>query len=180
MKTFLALLRGINVTGRNRVPMAELRSLCDGLGWVDVRTYIQSGNVVFRAAGTAVALQTELEAGINRRFGLDIAVLVRTPRQWAEYAHTNPFPDAARDTPNLLLLALSRSPLAAGAVAALQQRAANDERVAEAGGALWLYLAGGAGRSKMTPALLDRVAGSPVTMRNWRTVVALDALLQDR
>ncbi len=75
---FVALLRGINVGGNNPVPMRELKALCEGLGWTDVRTYINSGNVVFSADGTCQALASALEAGIRERFGFPVSVLVLT------------------------------------------------------------------------------------------------------
>lgn len=172
----VALLRGINVGGRNRVPMAELRALCGELGWADVETYIQSGNLVFSSGDGPARLEAELERAIERRFGLAIPVLVRTAAQWAAYAASNPFPEATEAEPNLVMLALSKAAPAPDAVAALQPRAADGERIVRTGDALWIYFAGGAGRSKLTPAVLDRLVGSPVTTRNWRTVVRLAEL----
>ncbi|MFN2316837.1 MAG: DUF1697 domain-containing protein [Gemmatimonadales bacterium] len=173
----VALLRGINVGGKHRVPMAELRQAAEALGWTDVQSYIQSGNLVFAAAGQAAAFERTLEAAIAKRFGLAIPAMVRTAREWLGYLGKNPFPDASASEPGLVMLALSKAPLAAGAAAALQGRAMDGERVQESGGALWIYFPGGSGRSKLSPALMDRLAGSPVTMRNWRTVVKLGELL---
>ncbi|MDP9347718.1 MAG: DUF1697 domain-containing protein [Gemmatimonadota bacterium] len=171
--TFIALLRGINVSGRNQLPMAELRSLCAGLGWGDVRSYIQSGNLVFGADADPASLEAGLEQAISRRFGLSIPVLVRAAADWPGYVAANPFPDASRTEPNLVMLALSKAAPRPGAVEGLRERAAGGEQVAQVGDALWIHYAGGAGRSKLTPALLDRLAGSPVTTRNWRTVLKL-------
>ncbi len=103
--TFIALLRGINVSGRNQLPMAELRSLCAGLGWGDVRSYIQSGNLVFGADADPASLEAGLEQAISRRFGLSIPVLVRAAADWPGYVAANPFPDASRTEPNLVMLA---------------------------------------------------------------------------
>src|SRR5688572_22236820 len=80
----LALLRGVNVGGRV-LPMAALRELCTGLGWREVRTYIQSGNVVFESDDKPAALEAALEAAITERFGFKVQVIVRTPAQWAVY-----------------------------------------------------------------------------------------------
>jgi uncharacterized protein (DUF1697 family) len=170
---FIALLRGINVGGHNRVPMAELRALCGGLGWAAVRTYIQSGNVVFRAARPAPDLEAGLEAAIESRFGLAIPVVVRPATRWEIYAAANPFPAESGVTPNLVMLGLSKAPPASGAVDRLREHVAGGEAVDRSGDALWIRYDRGAGRSRLTPALLDRAVGSPVTLRNWRTVLRI-------
>ena len=174
----IALLRGINVGGRTSIPMAELRALCESLGWKEVQTYIQSGNIVFEAKGAAATLEAQLEEAVERRFGIATPVLVRSAKQWHALVAANPFPEAAEAEPNRLMLSLSKRPPAAGAAAAVQERALNGERVEESGGALWIHYPGGAGTSKLTPALLDRLAGSPVTARNWRTVVKLAEMVE--
>lgn len=173
---FIALLRGINVGGHNRIAMPALRTLCTGLGWGDVRTYIQSGNLVFEAAGPAGKLEATLEGAIKEHFGLPISVVVRAADAWAAYVAGNPFPEASEREPNRVMLALSKAPPAPGAAAKLQEHAAAGERIVQAGDALWVHYAGGAGRSRLSPALFDRLVGSPVTARNWRTVLQLDAL----
>ncbi|HEX7051735.1 MAG TPA: DUF1697 domain-containing protein [Longimicrobiales bacterium] len=175
-RTFIALLRGINVGGHNKVPMSELRSLCAELGWSDVRSYIQSGNLVFAAGAAPPALEAELERAIERRFGLSIPVIVRTPSDWTAYVRSNPFPDASAETPNLVMLALSKAAPKADAADGLAARAANGERVVRAGDALWIHFTAGAARSKLSPALFDRLVGSPVTIRNWSTVLRIAEL----
>jgi len=177
--TSIALLRGINVGGRTRIPMAELRALCAGLGWEDVRTYIQSGNVVFRAGAAAPALEEALERAVERRFGFPVPVIVRAAAEWPAYVEGNPFPEASGAEPNRVMLALSKAPPREEAVEGLRERAADGERIERVGDALWIHYAQGSGRSKLTPALLDRAAGSPVTTRNWRTVLQLGELARD-
>jgi uncharacterized protein (DUF1697 family) len=173
----VALLRGINVGGKHRVPMSELRAAGEAVGLADVRTYIQSGNLVFTADGRPSALEGALEAAIAARFGIEIPVMVRTARMWQALLDANPFPNASASEPNLVMVAISKAPLAGGVAKALQGRAVDGERVGEAGGALWIHFPGGSGRSKLSPTVLDRLAGSPVTTRNWRTVVKLGELL---
>lgn len=170
---FIALLRGINVGGHNKVPMAELRALCTDIGWREVQTYIQSGNIVYAADGEPEDHARELESAVGRHFGLEIAVIVRTASHWARYTAENPYPDASLAEPNRVMLALCPRSPNAGAVDLLLDRAADGERIARVGDALWIHYAGGAGRSKLSPAVLDRAAGSPVTARNWRTVLKL-------
>jgi len=168
----VALLRAVNVGGR-KLPMAELRALCGELGWEDVATYIQSGNVVFSSDGKPDALEKALEDAVAKRFGFDSPVIVRTAAQWAQYPPGNPFPEAARDEPNRLMLLLSKKPPAEGAEDVIQARAVAGERVARAGDALWFHYPDGAGTSKLTPSLIDRAVGSPGTARNYRTVATL-------
>jgi len=177
--TFIALLRGINVGGHNKVPMAELRALCGELDWEDVESYIQSGNLLFRAGGRAASLEGGLERAIEQRFGLSVSVLVRAGADWPGYVAGNPFPKASEKEPNLVMLALSKVPPRKDAVERLRERAADGERIERVDDALWIHYAGGSGRSKLSPSVLDRLAGSPVTTRNWRTVLKLDEMARD-
>jgi uncharacterized protein (DUF1697 family) len=177
-KTFIALLRGINVSGRNKIPMRELCSLCTDLGWQDVQSYIQSGNVVFKAKAAPAKLETELERAIERRFDLSIPIIVRAAAVWPDYVRANPYPDASQSEPNLVMLALSKAPPKQDAVAKLQERAVSGERIAQVGDVLWVHYSGGVAKSKLSPALFDRLVGSPVTARNWRTVLKLQVMVR--
>ncbi|HEX8574485.1 MAG TPA: DUF1697 domain-containing protein [Allosphingosinicella sp.] len=177
MARLIALLRAVNVGGR-KLAMAELRSLCGELGWEEVETYIQSGNIVFSAAGGAEALEARLEAAIRERFGLEVPVVVRTSAQWSAIAAANPFPDVARDEPNRLQLVVSKRPPDPGAAARLMERARAGEVVKAAGGALWFHFPEGVGNSKLGPAAIDKAAGSPSTSRNWRTVLKLQEMAE--
>ena len=176
MDRVLALLRAVNVGGR-KLPMAELRSLCGTLGWSEVATYIQSGNVLFAAERAPETLETELETAIAERFGLDVPVMVRSAGQWTALAADNPFPEAARDEPNRLLLLVAKEPPADDAADRLMERAQGDEKVRLAGEALWIHYADGVARSKLTPAAIDKACGSPATGRNYRTVLQLREML---
>jgi uncharacterized protein (DUF1697 family) len=172
----VALLRAVNVGGR-KLPMAELRALCATLGWTDIATYIQSGNVVFRASGEAEEIEQALERAIANAYGYEAPVLVRTAAQWAHYPPGNPFPQAANDEPNRLMLLLSKRPPNADAEAIIQARATAGEQVRRAGDALWIHFPEGSGTSKLTPSLIDRAIGSPATSRNYRTVTVLKEML---
>lgn len=174
---FVALLRGINVGGHKRVPMAELRALGAELGWTNVASYIQSGNLVFDAAGKAAGLERALEAALVERFGFEVTTVVRSARALRALPATNPFTTAAQETPKFVLLLLAKRALRARAAAELEPLARAGEAVAQVPGALWLHLPNGAARSKWTPAVLDRCAGSPATTRNWNTMGKLADLL---
>lgn len=178
MGSYIALLRGINVGGRNKLPMAGLRELGAELGWTGVRTYIQSGNVVFEASGKPAALEEALEKAIAAKFGFAPAVIVRTAAQLNSLAGANPFPRESDKEPHWVLLGVTKKEPKAGAAEAIEAKGQAGERVVEAGGALWFHYPNGVGTSKLSPALIDRAAGSPLTARNWRTMTALIAMLE--
>lgn len=176
MDRFLALLRAVNVGGR-KLPMAELRTLCGAMGWRDVATYIQSGNLVFAADAAPEALEAKLEQAIARRFSLDVPVIVRTAGRWRALAADNPFAEAASDEPNRLLLLVAKRPPLPDAADRLMERAQGGEKVRLAGEGLWIHFADGVARSKLTPAAIDKACGSPATGRNYRTVLKLREML---
>jgi uncharacterized protein (DUF1697 family) len=176
MGRMVALLRAVNVGGR-KLPMAGLRALCGELGWTNVASYIQSGNVVFDADCAPAEAEAALEARIRKDYGYEAPTIVRTAGQWRDYAPACPFPDAARETPNYLLMLLSKRPPAATAVEAIQTRATAGEVVKRAGDALWIHFPNGSGTSKLTPSLIDKAIDSPATSRNYRTVVTLQEML---
>jgi uncharacterized protein (DUF1697 family) len=174
--TFIALLRGINVGGNRKVPMADLRALCDAAGFTDVKSYIQSGNLVFASKGTDQATEKKLEAAIEERFGFAVEVIVRSAKEWATYAKGNPFRDESKTDGKHVVLLLSKAKPKADAAATLGPRALAGEVIESVGDALWIYYPKGIGDSKLTPALLDRAVGSTVTARNWQTVTELAKL----
>lgn len=176
MTRFVALLRAVNVGGR-KLPMTDLRAIAEGLGWQKVRTYIQSGNLLFEAKGKAGELEGALDKALAEAFGFEVPVIARTAKQWAAYGSANPFPEAAEAEPNRLMLCLSKAPPEPGSDSALQERARDGERVKLAGGALWIHYPAGAGTSRLSPSLIDRLAGSATTARNWRTVQKIGEML---
>lgn len=172
----IVLLRGINVGGNKKVPMAELKTLATELGLGSVETYIQSGNLVCTSTLAPEEVESALEAAIEKHFGFDVTVVVRTLAQWERYAEGTPFPDAQEARPNMLHLGLSKHAPKHGAAEALLPYAKKGERVEIRGDAIWLDYGASVGQSKVTPTVLDRTIGSPVTARNWRTVLKLAEL----
>lgn len=168
MEKIVLLLRGINVGGHRRLPMAELRAAAVAAGFADIETYIQSGNLVFSAESPAVA-EAVIEALVEQRFGFRVEAIARSARQWAAYAAASPFADAD-DRANIIHLGLSKKAPAATSAEALQARAAHGETVVVAGDAIWIDFHAGVANSKLTPASIDKGVGSTVTLRNWRTV----------
>jgi uncharacterized protein (DUF1697 family) len=177
MSRWVALLRGINVGGHNKIPMADLRELCKDIGWENVATYIQSGNIVFSAAGSIAALEKELAEAIAGHFGHRIHVIVRPAAAWPLYIRLNPFPEASESEPSRVMLALSKKPIPPNTAENLNQYTTSGESAAQRTDSLWIHYASGSAKSGITPALLDRLAGSPVTTRNWRTVLKINDLI---
>lgn len=178
MTHHVALLRGINVGGKRKVAMAYLRAIVEGLGHADVRTYINSGNVVF-ASGTPGAgraeLEAQLEKAIRAELGLDVAVIVRTHDELAAAVDANPFPDAV--PPRLLLSFLREAPAADGYAAAEAVESGADEFRVD-GTTVYLHCPDGIGRSKLAEALSKPKV--PVgTARNLATVRKLVELSQE-
>jgi uncharacterized protein (DUF1697 family) len=169
----LALLRAVNVGGR-KLPMAELRALCEALGWTQVATYIQSGNVVFTAPGKPKAIEELLEKAIRDRFGLEVPVIVRTAAQWSALTAGNPF--AGREANRTQLLVSKQRPKS-DAAERLMERAQGGEEVRAVGDALWFHFPAGIARSKLTPAAIDKACGSPATGRNYNTLLKLREML---
>jgi uncharacterized protein (DUF1697 family) len=172
----IALLRGVNVGGKKRVPMVDLCKVAAGLGWRDVSSYIQSGNLTFTAEGTAAAAETALEGAIARKFGFPVEVIVRRRDAWLRHAAGSPFPEAEATHPQTLLLGLAKAKPRPDAAAKLAPYATSGERIAVIADGIWIDFHQSIGQSKLTPAVLDRAVGSTVTARNWRTVQKLAEL----
>ena len=171
--SYLALLRGINVSGKNRIRMDALREMFSALPVSDVRTYIQTGNVVFTAGGAPGRLEDQIEAAILATFTWQVPVMVRTAEQWDRMLRACPLPAEAVDDPSRLYVHTAKRPFPVEMADALMDRARDGEVVRLTEGSLWIHYPSGLARSKITPGLLDRLAGSPTTARNWRTASAL-------
>ena len=173
MATHVALLRGINVGGHNKIAMADLRAMVTGLGFADVSTYIQSGNVLFSAAGTDdEGIAKAIAAGLSATFGLDVGVVVVSRDRLAAVISANPYP--AEDNPKCLhvvFLATEPSPERLSQLAALQAAKGGRDTVTAAGRALYLHTPDGFGTSELAKAL-TRLPSSG-TARNWATTTKL-------
>lgn len=171
----IALLRGINVGGAKKVPMAQLRALCERqLGWSDVTTYVQSGNVVFSAPdGSAPrALADALEQAIVEEFGFDSLVTVRTRDELAEIVSANPLGATVAEGRFFHVNFLSEAP-DPDAVARLVPDDPSPEAYALIGRELYLKTPEGLSRSLLARVLVERPLRVRVTSRNWRTVATL-------
>jgi len=176
---YVALLRGINVGGHKQVAMADLRDLLTQVGFVDARSLLQSGNLVFRSdAGTGVRLERLLEAEAEKRLGLRTDFLVRTAEEWKAVVARNPFPDEAeRDPAHLLVVFLKDAPDGKN-VEALQAVITGPEIVRAHGRQAYIVYPSGIGRSRLTSTLIEKKLDTRGTGRNWNTVLKLGALVK--
>jgi uncharacterized protein (DUF1697 family) len=184
MPTHVALLRGINVGGNGKVPMAELRKVVASLGHSEVTTYIQSGNVIYTPShGDTSALARELEAAITATFGVRSPVIVLSGTELAKVVRANPYPDepVLRFVHGVFLPAdpdQAAHEFVAAAVATSASQGSGDEATI-IGRTLYLHTPGGFGASELAKALLLSRRSNPLsagTARNWATVTRLLAL----
>ncbi len=176
---YIALLRGINVGGKNRLPMKELVALFVEAGCKDVRTYIQSGNVLFRAGETVGdEIASVISASILDRFGYQVPVIVRTARELQEVVRANPFVQAGAETDKLHFMFLADLP-ASELVDALDSDRSPGDEFAVLGREIYLHCPNGVARSKLTNSYFDSRLSTTSTSRNWRTVGKLLELAAD-
>ncbi|MGH9035542.1 MAG: DUF1697 domain-containing protein [Acidimicrobiia bacterium] len=173
----VALLRGINLGARNKVPMPALRVVVESLGHEDVQTYIQSGNVVFKSgSGDGAGMAAALESAVTKEFGFRVAVVVRTGRELRRVTTNNPFLAAGADISALHVVFLGSSPTKASVKALDPDRSPPDE-FAVRNAEVYLHCPNGFGRSKLTLDYFERKLGGPATVRNWKTVTKLLELM---
>ncbi|MCX5744324.1 MAG: DUF1697 domain-containing protein [Proteobacteria bacterium] len=178
MTRYVAWLRGVNVGGHHRMMMADLRDVFVELGYLDVTTYLQSGNVVFGAPRppAEATLAARIEAAVATRFGFATDVVLRTAAELADVVARNPFLSAdlaEADHAKLHVLFAAGAPTPA-ALARLPVSGPIDRYVLD-GREAFVHYGNGAGKAKLKLEL-----GLPVTARNWRTVTAVLALLTGR
>ena len=177
MPMFVALLRGVNVGKARRVPMAELRALLGELGYTQVATLLNSGNVVFHAArGTAARHATDIAAAITARLEVQAPVVVKAARELVAIIDANPIRPDEPDHPRLLV-AFVQDAKRLPDLAVIESLVVAPERFALGKDAAYLLCARGILESKAAAALLGKV-GAAATSRNWATVLKLQALVE--
>ncbi len=178
MPTFVALLRGVNVGKAKRVPMAEFRTLLDGLGYQGVATLLNSGNAVFRAATGAPAKHAaDIAVTIAARLKVEVPVIVKSARQLAAVVRENPIATEAQEH-SRLLVAFAQDAQALRGLAAVAPLVVPPEKFAVGKNAAYLLCAQGILESKAGEALLGKASRS-VTTRNWATVLKLQVLASE-
>ena len=164
----IALLRGINVGGNKMLAMSDLRQRAERLGLRDVRTLLQSGNLVFRSNKTPAQLETMLEKE------LDVVVFVRTAEEWAAAIGANPFPNEAKSDPGHLIVLALKTPADASALVIPGREVARGN-----GREIYIHYPDGMGTSKLTNAVIEKKLGTRATARNWNTVMKLASLVAE-
>ena len=173
MTTYVALLRGINLGSRNKIRMADLRELVEGLGHRNVRTHILSGNVLFESGRRGVgALERELEKAIKKRFGFDVAVLVRTADELEDVVRKNPLTHATGEGSRLFVLFTDRDP-PKERLEGIDPKAYEPEEFAVGDRVIYAWFRQGLQGSKLSGALSGERLGVTMTNRNWNTVTKL-------
>ena len=178
MVSHLALLKGINVGGRNLVKMADLRELFLGLKFENVSTILQSGNVVFTSAIPSESeIESVLETAFEERFGFKVDLMVRSAFHLKSLIEANPFKDEAKADPSHLLIHFFRQPPNPENLAAVQAAIRGPEKTCPIGKEVYVFYPDGIGTSTVTrtPGWNKLMGGS--TARNWNTVVKLAELL---
>jgi uncharacterized protein (DUF1697 family) len=175
MPTFIALYRGINVSGKNLVKMTDLRALHGSLGHASIETYLQSGNVVFSATGSPRAISKDISAAFTKTFGFAPAILVCTAAQWARFVAENPFRKFSDADPTKVHAAICGGEPCAQRLEELLKKVGKREQFVIKAGVIYLHAPDGFGTSKF-PAAMERAAGVPITFRNWRTMQSLHGI----
>lgn len=178
MYTYVTMLRGINVSGQNKVRMEDLRALYQALGYVHVASYIQSGNVIFTSpSDQPTELASEIERQIQREFGLQVAVVIRSKEDLARVIESNPFLPLGADLSKLHVTFLSG---VAGPTLTekIQVPGAEADEFRILGREIYLHCPGGYGQTKLNNTFWERRLRVPATTRNWNTVTKLLQLAQ--
>ncbi|MGB8990300.1 MAG: DUF1697 domain-containing protein [Candidatus Sulfotelmatobacter sp.] len=180
MPVYVALLRGINLGGHKKIKMDELRAALAAIGFDEVKTYIQSGNVVFKAAKISdKALSKKIEATILSKFGHSVSVIIRTAEEIEQLIANNPFlkqPDIDQTKLHVMFL---REPPAQSALQQLETLVLKPDQFRFLGKELYFYLPNGVAESVVMKKPIDRVLAIPTTMRNWRTVNTIQQMCAD-
>jgi len=170
MTTFIALIRGINVGGHKKLKMADVKVMCEQLGLADVRTHLQSGNVVFRTSKTDRA---KLASELEKAFGVDARVILRNAAELRKAVEANPMPAAAENGPSHFIVMFLAEKPPAKAMQSLRDAYSGPEEMQLHGAELYIHYGDDMGRSKLTNALIERKLGVAGTSRNWNTVAKL-------
>ena len=180
MPVYVAMLRGINVGGNKRIKMDKLRTSLEALGLEEVETYIQSGNVVFKAAKvTPAAISTKIEASIPKTFGFQVSVITRTADEINEAIAGNPFLKQPGIDPEKLHIAFLSEAPAPAALKKLAGLTVAPDQSRCLGKELYLYFPNGVSGSSLWRHPLDRVLSVITTTRNWKTVNTLHQMCLD-
>ena len=180
MPVYVALLRAVNVGPHNRIKMDALREICEGAGCRDVKTLIQSGNVVFRIADRLSArVGDRLHQAIEEQVGFRPEVIIRSREELRRAAALNPFTGRADINPSALLVTFLSGEPDAEAIAKLRSIQSGPEEVIVTGREFYMYFPNGMGRPKLTTAAVEKALRVKGTGRNWNVVTKLLAIADE-
>ncbi|MBT8324278.1 MAG: DUF1697 domain-containing protein [Bacteroidia bacterium] len=176
MKTYIALLRGINVGGHKKLPMADLRQLLETTDYMDVKTYIQSGNVVFKSSeSSTIKIEQSIKNAIMDRFGYDVTVMVKTKQDLQQIFKLCPFDE---DKKKASYFALFKNELNKDLIEVAKQKTYPDEEFEITDSCIYFYCANGYGRAKFNLNYFERLFKSEATARNYNTMVKLISMAE--
>ncbi|SNR15140.1 DUF1697 domain-containing protein [Tenacibaculum jejuense] len=170
MKTYIVILRGINVSGKNKLPMQELRVMLEGLEFSEVKTYIQSGNIVLKSSKEALEVEKTIKKGISKTFGYDVPVLARTVTQWEKAIANNPYSEVEEKQQYFTFLSAIPE-IKYFDIDAKEDTYQIIEDVA------YVNAVGGYGKTKLTNNLFEKKLNVTATTRNLKTTLKLLSLV---
>ncbi len=184
MKTFICLLRGINVSGKNKIKMAELRTKLSDVGLVDVSTYIQSGNILFKSAKDDVEqLATEIKGMLMTEYGYEVPVLVRSSAYWNQVAEDHPFQETGEEPLNQLYVTFLKEKPSDELLDSIKDFTYKEDvflvNVEAEHPMIYVYCPGGYGTTKLNNNFFERKLKVQATTRNWKSVQKIKELISN-
>jgi uncharacterized protein (DUF1697 family) len=180
MPVLISMLRGVNLGGRNRIKMEELRAVYASLKFEDPRTYVQSGNVIFRSKQkNSPALAKKIQDAIEGEFGFRPAVIVRTPDELRHAIAATPFPSHRNLHPSKILVTFLAGEPGPEAQATLLGLKGHPEELHLKGRELYIYFPNGAGQTKLPWSSVERLLKVNGTARNWNSVTKMLAIAEE-
>lgn len=167
MKKYIILLRGINVSGKNKLPMADLRDLLNDLGFKKVQTYIQSGNIILESEEGRSVICNKIKAGIQKKFGYDVPVIARTISEWKKAISSYPFP--IDNTKIVGFIFLNKKTYQTR----IEVKGINEDKYLIENDMVYLYCQTGFARTKLSNNLFERKLNVTATTRNYNTTIKL-------
>jgi uncharacterized protein (DUF1697 family) len=180
MPVLISMLRGVNVGGHNKIKMDDLRRLCESLKFEDPRTYVQSGNVIFRTKEkNSLALVKKIQDAIERKFGFRPAVILRTTGELRSAMAATPFAASRKLEPGKILVTFLSDEPGSDANAILVGLKNYPEEIHLKGRELYIYFPDGAGKSKLPWSQVEKLLKTTGTARNWNSVTKMLAMAEE-
>ncbi|MFN8211914.1 MAG: DUF1697 domain-containing protein [Bacteroidales bacterium] len=174
----VCLLRGINVSGKNMIRMPVLQELFSGLGYRNIATYVQSGNIVFTHSGKETGILTaEIEKVIKEKLNLEVPAVIRTRAEIKTILENNPFYDSSPDGADRLYVTMLKTSPSVAKLSELKEIDFSPEKLSIRGLDAYIFCPDGYGRAKLNNNFIEKKSGSVATTRNWKTINALNEMM---